>query len=176
METCKLSFCYRWIPRRCTWKRHFVLQLSFQKAGVFQLDAFPDLTAFIVLSEEPRVVQANFASTPNTSSIASTPNTSTITTRPSKTLSRAVLAWVKIVRADLDNNGKPSNLRLHNHTVHVNIYSEEQACVTYLLYKIREEMAKEDLVLVGSFELVIYDQDGTRGKLFLSHFLLACPL
>ena len=31
------------------------------EAGVFQLDAFPDLTAFMVLSEEPRVVQANLA-------------------------------------------------------------------------------------------------------------------
>ena len=93
-------------------------------ARVFQLDAFPDLTAFIVLSEEPRVVQANFASTPNASTIASTPNTSTITTRPSRTLSRRALTCVKIVRADLHNNGKPSNLRLHNHTVHVNICSK----------------------------------------------------
>ena len=49
------------------------------EAGVFQLDAFPDLTAFIVLSEEPHVVQANFASTPNASAITSTTNTSTIT-------------------------------------------------------------------------------------------------
>ena len=133
-------------------------------ARVFQLDAFPDLTAFIVLSEEPRVVQANFASTPNASTIASTPNTSTITTRPSRTLSRRALTCVKIVRADLHNNGKPSNLRLHNHTVHVNICSKEQACVTYLLHKIREEMVEEDLMLVESSGLVIYDQDGTRGK------------
>ena len=72
------------------------------EAGVFQLDAFPDLTAFIVLSEEPCVVQAKFASTPNTS---------TITTRASRNLSRRVFACVKIIRADLDNSGKPSNLR-----------------------------------------------------------------
>ena len=100
------------------------------EAGVFQLDAFPDLTAFIVLSEEPRVVQANFASTPNASAITSITNKSTITTRASRNLSRRALACVTIVRADLDNNGKPSNLRLHNHTVHVNIYSEEEACIT----------------------------------------------
>ena len=50
------------------------------------MDAFPDLTAFIVLSEETRVVQANFASAPNASAIASTPNTSTITTRVSRNL------------------------------------------------------------------------------------------
>ena len=135
------------------------------------MDAFPDLTAFIVLSEEPRVVQANFASTPNASAIASTPNASTVTTRTSRNLSRRALACAKIVRADLDNNGKPSNLRLHNHTVHVNIYSEEQACVTNLLHKIREEMVEEDLVLVGLSGLVIYDQDGTRGKLLVSFFV-----
>ena len=56
------------------------------EAGVFQLDAFLDLTVFIVLSEETCVVQANFANTTNSISIASTPNTSTITTRPSRNL------------------------------------------------------------------------------------------
>ena len=105
------------------------------KAGAFQLDTFPDLTAFIILSEEPRVVQANFASTPTASAITSTPNTSTVTTRASRNLSRRALACAKIIRADLDNNGKPSNLGLHNHTVHVNIYIEGKACVTYLLHK-----------------------------------------
>ena len=93
------------------------------EAGVFQLDAFLDLTVFIVLSEETRVVQANFANTTNSISIASTPNTSTITTRPSINLSRRALACVKTVRIDLENNGKHSNLRLHNHAVHVNIYT-----------------------------------------------------
>ena len=61
------------------------------------MDAFPDLTAFIVLSEEPRVVQANFASSPNVSAITSTTNTSTIATRALRYLSRRALAWVKIV-------------------------------------------------------------------------------
>ena len=154
--------------------RRLVLQLSFRMRPEYfsWMDAFSDLTAFIVLSEEPHVVQANIARTLNRSTIASTPNASTITKKPSRNLSRRALAYVKIVRGDLDNNRKPSNLRSHNHTVHVNMYREEQACVTYLLHKIREEMVKEDLVLVGSFGLVIYDQDGTRGKLFLFHFLL----
>ena len=71
------------------------------EARVFQLDAFPDLTAFIVLSEEPRVFQANFASTSNASTVASTPNTSTITTRPSRNLSRRALAYVKIIRRNI---------------------------------------------------------------------------
>ena len=65
------------------------------EAKVFQLDAFPDFTAFIVLSKELRVVQANFASTSDASTIASTPNTSTVTTRPSRTLSRCALACLK---------------------------------------------------------------------------------
>ena len=144
------------------------------EAGVFQLDAFPDLTAFMVLSEEPLVVQANVTSTSNASAIASIPNASKITTRASRNLSRRALACVKIVRADLDNKGKASNLRLHNHTVHVNIYSEEQACVTNLLHKIRKEMVEEDLVVVESSGLVIYDQDGTRGKLLVSFFVTLC--
>ena len=89
-------------------------------------------------------------------------------------MSRRALVCVKIVRADLDNKGKPSNLRLHNYTLHVNIYSEEQACVTYLLHKIREEMVEEDLVLAGASGLVIYDQDATRGKLLVSFFVTLC--
>ena len=46
--------------------------------------------------------------------------------------------------------------------------------VTYLQHKIREEIAEEDLVLVGSSGLVIYDQDGTRGKLLVSFFVTLC--
>ena len=187
METCKLCFCYRWIIRCCVWKRRLVLRLSFRMRSEYfsrisdLWSAFPDLTAFIVLSEKPLVVQANFTSTPNASAIASTPNASTVTTRTSRNLSRRALACAKIVRADLDNNGKPSNLRLHNHTFHVIIYSEEQACVTYLLHKIREEMVERDLVFVGSSGLVIYDQ--ARGKLLVSFFVTLfrgvktfCPL
>ena len=75
------------------------------EAGVFQLDAFPDLTAFIVLSEEPRVVQANFASTPNASAMTSTTNTSTIAAKASRNLSRRALACVKMVRAELGKMG-----------------------------------------------------------------------
>ena len=70
------------------------------EARVIQLDAFLNLIAFIVLSEEPRVVQAKFPSNPKASTVASTPNTSTITTRPSGTLLRRALACVKIVRGD----------------------------------------------------------------------------
>ena len=66
-------------------KEAFGLSIEFpNEAEVFQLDAFPDLTAFIVLLEKPRVVQANFACTLNVSTIGTTPNTSTITSRPSR--------------------------------------------------------------------------------------------
>lgn len=80
------------------------------------------------------------------------------------------------MRADLDQNGKPTNLQRHNHTVHVNIYSEEQACVTYVIAKIREEMETEDLVIVGPSGLVVYDQEGTRGNTFcvFSNFITTC--
>ena len=46
--------------------------------------------------------------------------------------------------------------------------------VTNLLHKIRKEMVEEDLVLGGSSGLVIYDQDGTRGKLLVSYFVTLC--
>lgn len=58
------------------------------------MDAFPDLTVFIVLSEEPRTVEANFANTPNASTRI----------RLSRNLSRRELACVKIIRVDLNNN------------------------------------------------------------------------
>ena len=79
--------------RRCIGKRRLVLRLSLQMMPVyFSWMPSPDLTAFIVLSKEPRVVEANFANTPNASAIASTPNTSTITTRGSRNLPRRALA------------------------------------------------------------------------------------
>ena len=42
------------------------------------------------------------------------------------------------------------------------------------MHKIREKMVEEDLELVGSSGLVIYDQDGTRGKLLVSYFVTLC--
>ena len=55
-------------------KEAFGLSIEFpNEAGVFQWNAFLDLTASIDLSEGPRVVQANFARPPNASAIAGTP-------------------------------------------------------------------------------------------------------
>ena len=147
-------------------KEPFGPSIEFSKeAERFPLDAFPDFTAFIDLPEKARVVQANFAGTPNAS---------TITTRASRNLSRHALTCVKVVRADFDNDENPSNLRLHNHTNHVNIYSKEQACVTYFLHKIRREMVEKDFVFVTASGLVIYNQDDTRGKLLVSFFATLC--
>ena len=76
---------------------------------------------------------------------------------------------MKVNRADVADNGKPSNTLLHNLTAHVNLYTEEEATVGHIMLKVREEMGNENLILVGTNGLTIYDQEGTRGNLnFLS--------
>ena len=78
--------------------------------------------------------------------------------------SRKPLTTVKVVRADVGENGKPSNFHFHNLTAHVNLYSEEQAVVPFILEKVNNEMNDvEELILVGANGLTIYDQEGTRG-------------
>ena len=84
-------------------------------------------------------------------------------------ITRKVLATVKVIRADIADYGKPSNTLLHNLTAHVNLYTEEEATVGHIMLKVREEMGNENLILVGTNGLTIYDQEGTRGNLnFLS--------
>ena len=51
-------------------------------------------------------------------------------------------------------------------TAHVNIYTEEQACVPYIIERVKEEMTDENLVLTNGSGLVLYDQEGTRGEIF----------
>ena len=115
-------------------------------------------------SQGPRTSTPNSSQAHQENSGQQNANVASSTPRPNQRgFARRALASVKVVRADLDPQGKPNNFQLHNHTVHVNIYQEEQACVTYILSKIREEMQMEDLVLVGTSGLVLYDQEGTRG-------------
>ena len=76
---------------------------------------------------------------------------------------RKSLCAIKIVRADVGSNGKPSNVLSHNHTVHLNIYSEDEANVATITNKIHEEMNDDSLVLVNSNCLEFLDQEGTRG-------------
>ena len=58
--------------------------------------------------------------------------------------------------------GKLSNIHCYNLTVHVKIYREEDATISYIL-KVMQSMDEENLVLVGPNGLIIYDQEGTRG-------------
>jgi len=84
-------------------------------------------------------------------------------TSTSQSPARRALAVVKVIRADIGPNGKPTNFIMHNLSAHVNIYSEAQANVSYLLDKIHTEMGDNQLLLVGPNGLVYHDQEGTRG-------------
>ena len=66
---------------------------------------------------------------------------------------------VKVVRADLNKNGKP---RKHNLNYHINIYNKTDACVSYILERVKDEMKDTTLKLVGSTGLTIFDQFGTK--------------
>ena len=55
--------------------------------------------------------------------------------------------------------------------VHVIIYREEDATIPYILEKIMQSMDEEILLLVGPNELILYDQEGTRGCLVFSDHL-----
>ena len=57
-----------------------------------------------------------------------------------------LIAALKIVRADLGSNGKPTNMNYHNLTAHINLYIEEEACVLNIQLKVREEMTDNKLV------------------------------
>lgn len=85
---------------------------------------------------------------------------------------RRILATVKVVRADIGANGKPCNMLYHQTTTHINLYNEDQARLTYITSKVREEMDDQNLVIVGPNGLLYHDQDGTRG---IYIFWLICP-
>ena len=89
-----------------------------------------------------------------TRSAQSTPTPVSSTPTSSRVARRIPLATIKIVRADLN-----SNL-----TAHINLYIEEQACLTNIQLKVREEMADNKLVMVGANGLVILDQEAARGN------------
>ena len=81
-----------------------------------------------------------------------------------KVARRIALATLKVARADLNSNGKPTNINYHNLTAHMNLYIEEEACITNIQLKVREEMADNKLVITGANGLVILDQEATRGN------------
>ena len=71
----------------------------------------------------------------------------------------------KVVKTDLGIIGRPSNLYKYNVSVQIDIYNENEACVSHTQERVREEKGDQSLLLVGSFGLMFFDQDATRGKL-----------
>ena len=74
-------------------------------------------------------------------------------------------ATVKVVKTDLGITGRPSNFHKYNMSVHINVQNENEACVSHIQERIREEMGDQLLLLVGSNGLMFFDQEATRGKL-----------
>jgi len=69
------------------------------------------------------------------------------------------------VRADISREtGKPSNFHKHDKHVHINLYDENDANVSYVLRRTKDEMNEPSLLLVGSNGLTLHDQEGTKGK------------
>ena len=134
--------------------------------GEFELNDYNDRSIFSLIVDNDD--SATGGANPSVSPSSNTGNASQLgaTVRAASTpLKRHCLTTVKVVRADIGSNGKPCNFHFHQSTAHINIYSEEQACVDYITSKVRSEMGDETLVLVGPNGLLYYDQDGTRGKL-----------
>ena len=99
-----------------------------------------------------------------TRNVQSTPAPVSSTPWSSRVARRIALATLKVARADLNSNGKPTNMNYHNLTVHINLYVEEEACITNIQLKVQEEMADNKLVIVGANGLVIPNQEVTRGN------------
>lgn len=137
--------------------------VEFAENGEFNLADYPDRTNFVVNGAASNMPSSNIVSTPSLNS----PTTGIISHRSSASSSRRTLAVVKVVRADVGPNRKPTNVHMHNLSVHVNIYKEEHATVPYILHKVHVEMESEGLILVGPNGLIYYDQEGTRGAKFL---------
>jgi len=104
--------------------------------------------------------------TPTPSSSSQMPSSSS-TQQSSRRSVTAPLATVKVVRADIGDNGKPSNLLLHNLHVHINIYHDVDACISYVQEKVRDEMNNNTLCLVGTSGFLYQDNDGTRGMVYM---------
>ena len=119
---------------------------------------YPDRTKFEVLSNSALF---NFRQ-PSTLQISQNVTTSQAT---SGRRFASPLATIKVVKADLEITGRPSNLHKYNMSVHINIHNENEACVSHIQERVREEMGDQSLLLVGSNGLMFFDQEATRGKL-----------
>ena len=133
---------------------------------MFELTHYPEHHSFTVMGSQREPTWRS----PDTSGQNFSPNSSQ-QEQPRRSSRRPVpLTTVKIVRADLGENGKPCNLTLHDLTCHVNILDENEACVQFLEDKVRRQMGDDTLVLVGTNGLKYYEQEGTRGS--IHYFLL----
>lgn len=74
------------------------------------------------------------------------------------------LVIARVVRADLVERGRPTNVHRHNTNVHVNIYNQDEASVTFVTDKVRDELDEDEIILVDAKGIMIRDQEGTRGK------------
>ena len=129
------------------------------EAGTFSLEDYADGPVFHVSGIEDLTLAPISVPAMETPPMATPP-----VSQASSRSSRRVLATVRAIRADIMlDTGKPSNIHRYNLTVHVNIYREEDATILYILEKVMESMDEENLVLVGPNELILYDQEGTRG-------------
>jgi len=125
--------------------------------GKFELNDYGDAHSF--------VVNGSLVSQGAGDSIWRTPVAASSSATSSAVQTRKTpLATLKIIRADIGSNGKPTNLNFHNLTAHINLYNEEDANVSFINKKTCTEMGDDSLVLTGANGLLILDQDGTRGK------------
>ena len=122
--------------------------------GSFLLLEYADMTKFRISTGEDPIINSQRQQIYHQPPHASFNNQSP---------ARRPIAVVKVIRADIGPNGKPTNFIMHNLSAHVNIYSENQANVSYLLEKVHAEMGDNQLLLVGPNGLVYHDQEGTRG-------------
>ena len=129
------------------------------EAGTFSQEDYVDCSVFHVSSNEDPTLALTSVPVIETPPMATPP-----VRQASSRSSQRVLATVRVIRADITlYTRKPSNINRYNLTVHVNIYREEDATIPYILEKVMESMDEENLVLLGPNELILYDQEETRG-------------
>ena len=145
-------------------KEEYGNNTEFSEYGKFELEEYQDGTHFQVLGDRIS----------SSSSSSSNPAPPIPLSRPSTSGSlKKALCSVKVVRADLDASGRPSNIMQYNVSIHVNIYKEEDANVDYILAKATGELGDDNMMLVNSAGLVYYNQEGTKGRFtFKIHLLL----
>lgn len=140
--------------------------VEFPSGNMFELERFADATTFVVIDAGMTTPQPF---TPPIPSIPSTPDQGIQNQEQgfSQTSSRRSppLAVVKVVRADICDNGKPGNIQDYNQSIVINIFRDEDACVPFVERKLQEQLKDRSLVLASSNGLQILEQAGTTGTL-----------